>query len=196
VLKELVSEICTGLTLENDFLEGALNKAGLLSKIGRRHVKRLMRRMGIEALYAVRARRSEPGHVEGCSGPSRQAGHLQHGSGQPVHRRGLHRRAHQQRHCDQHGRQGGLVGQYLRRAAVAQCQIRGARPSVQLGGYARFRYFLTQSVARDPYVFVGQRRLNKYVIILTTFGFWVGPYVLFSFCDAALYILVFSRVIF
>ena len=37
--------------------------------------------------------------------------------------RGLHRRARQQRHCDQHGRQRGLAGQRLRRAAVAQCQI-------------------------------------------------------------------------
>ena len=39
--------------------------------------------------------------------------------------RGLHRRARQQRHCDQHGRQGRLAGQRVRRAAVAQRQIRG-----------------------------------------------------------------------
>ena len=65
-------------------LEGALSKAGLLSasgvplrrksdverpaggrggKIGRRHVKTLMRRMGIEALYRrPRTTKPEPGH--------------------------------------------------------------------------------------------------------------------------------------
>ena len=37
----------------------------------------------------------------------------------------LHRRARQQRHCDQHGWQGRLAGQCVRRAAVAQRQIRG-----------------------------------------------------------------------
>ena len=61
----------------------------------------------------------------GCLGSSRQAGHLQHRPGLAVHRLGLHRRARQQRHCDQHGRQRGLAGQRLRRAAVAQRQIRG-----------------------------------------------------------------------
>ena len=38
---------------------------------------------------------------------------------------GLHRRAAQQRHRDQHGRQRGVAGQRVRRAAVAQRQIRG-----------------------------------------------------------------------
>ena len=61
----------------------------------------------------------------GRSGTPRQAGHLQHRPGSPVHRRGLHRRADQKRHRDQHGRQGRLAGQCLRRAAVAQRQIRG-----------------------------------------------------------------------
>ena len=61
----------------------------------------------------------------GCLGASRQAGHLQHRSGLAVHQLGLHRRARRQRHRDQHGRQRGLAGQRLRRAAVAQRQIRG-----------------------------------------------------------------------
>jgi hypothetical protein len=40
----------------------------------------------------------------------RQAGHLQHRSGLAVPGHGVHRRARRQRHCDQHGRQGGLAG--------------------------------------------------------------------------------------
>ena len=48
--------------------------------------------------------------LEDALGSSRQAGHLQHRSGLAVHRRGLHRRARQQRHCDQHGRQRALGG--------------------------------------------------------------------------------------
>ena len=36
----------------------------------------------------------------------------------------LHRRARRQRHCDHHGRQRGMAGQRLRRAAIAQRQIR------------------------------------------------------------------------
>ena len=61
----------------------------------------------------------------GRLGSPRQAGHLQHRPRIAVHRRGLHRRTCQQPHCDQHGRQGRLAGQRLRRAAVAQRQIRG-----------------------------------------------------------------------
>ena len=168
-------------------LRGLLAAEGC--KIGRRHVKTLMRRMGIEALYRrPRTTKPEPGHkiypyllrgmaitrpnqvwamdityipmargfvylavvldwfsrrvlswrvsitmeaafcvetLEDALGASRQAGHLQHRPGLAVHRRGLHRRARQQRHCDQHGRQRRLAGQCLRRAAVAQRQIRG-----------------------------------------------------------------------
>ena len=63
--------------------------------------------------------------VGGRFGTSRQAGHLQHRPGLAVHRGGLHRRARRQRHCDQHGRQGRLARQRVRRAAVAQRQIRG-----------------------------------------------------------------------
>ena len=61
----------------------------------------------------------------GCFGSSRQAGNLQYRPGFAVHQFGLHRRAHQQPHCDQHGRQRGLAGQRVRRASVAQRQIRG-----------------------------------------------------------------------
>ena len=168
-------------------LRGLLAAEGC--KIGRRHVKTLMQRMGIEALYRrPRTTKPEPGHkiypyllrgmevtrpnqvwamdityipmargfvylavvldwfsrrvlswrlsitmeaafcvetLEDALAQSRQAGHLQHRPGLAVHRLGLHRRARQQRHCDQHGRQGRLAGQCLRRAAVAQRQIRG-----------------------------------------------------------------------
>ena len=152
-------------------------------KIGRRHVKTLMRRMGIEALYRrPRTTKPEPGHkiypyllrgmeitrpnqvwamdityipmargfvylavvldwatrrvlswrlsitmeaafcvetLEDALGSSRQAGDLQHRSGLAVHRRSLHRRARRQRHRHQHGRQRGMAGQRVRRAAVA-----------------------------------------------------------------------------
>jgi len=50
---------------------------------------------------------------------------LQHRPGLAVHGRRLHWRADQERHCDQHGRQRCVARQRLRRAAVAQCQIRG-----------------------------------------------------------------------
>ena len=152
-------------------------------KIGRRHVKTLMRRMGIEALYRrPRTTKPEPGHkiypyllrgveitrpnqvwamdityipmargfvylavvldwfsrrvlswrvsitmeaafcVEALEDarPPWQAGDPQHRSGQPVHRRGVHWRADQKRDRCQHGRQGRLAGQRVRRAAVAQ----------------------------------------------------------------------------
>jgi len=158
-------------------------------KIGRRHVKTLMQRMGIEALYRrPRTTRPEPGHkiypyllratavtrpnqvwamdityipmargfvylavvldwfsrrvlswrlsitmeaafcvatLEDALARHGKPDYLQHRSRLAVHERGLHRRARQQRHCDQHGRQRGLAGQCLRRAAVAQRQIRG-----------------------------------------------------------------------
>jgi putative transposase len=163
-------------------------RAGEGCKIGRRHVKTLMQRMGIEALYRrPRTSKPEPGHkiypyplrgmaitrpnqvsamdrptfrwraassiwpwcstgsaaaccrggcrsdgggvlrrnAGGCVGSLRHAGRLQHRPGLAVRRHGLHLRARQQRHCDQHGRQRRLAGQCLRRAAVAQRQIRG-----------------------------------------------------------------------
>ena len=81
-------------------------------------------RAGVAAIdhHGSRVLRRDAG---GRHGPSRQAGDLQHRSGLAVHRRGLHRRARRQRHCDQHGRQGRLARQRVRRAAVAQRQIRG-----------------------------------------------------------------------
>src|SRR5215208_4512628 len=61
-------------------------------------------------------------------GPPRPAGDLQHRSGQPVHRRGLHRCADQEQDRHQHGRQGCLARQRLRRAALAIGQVRGGLP--------------------------------------------------------------------
>jgi hypothetical protein len=167
-------------------LRGLLAAEGC--KIGRRHVKTLMRRMGMEALYRrprteqTRARpqgllvslardgdrAAEPGvgdgphlhpdgarlrlsgggarlgepprtgvaavdhhgggvlrrGVAGGNRQTRQAADRQHRPGQPVHRCGLHRRARRPWHRHQHGRQGRLAGQRVRRAAVAQRQIR------------------------------------------------------------------------
>ena len=65
--------------------------------------------------------------VGGGSGRARQAGDFQHRPGQPVHQRRLHRRAAEARRRDQHGRQRLLARQRVRRAAVAQRQIRGGR---------------------------------------------------------------------
>ena len=53
----------------------------------------------------------------------RQAGDLQHRSGQPIHQHRLHRRAEGPRHQDQHGRQGPVHGQHLRRAALEKLEI-------------------------------------------------------------------------
>ena len=153
------------------------------SKVGRRHVKTLMQRMGIEALYRrPRTTKPEPGHkiypyllrgrgghaaepgvgdghhvhpdgeglrlsrgrarlvlaarpvvarvdhdgsvvlrrdVGGGAGEARQAGDLQHGSRLAVHLRSVHGRAGEERDQDQHGRQGRVAGQRVRRAAVA-----------------------------------------------------------------------------
>ena len=58
----------------------------------------------------------------------RPARDLQYRPGQPVHQRRLHRHPEAPRGHDQHGRQGPLHGQHLRRAAVAQPQIRGGLP--------------------------------------------------------------------
>jgi putative transposase len=49
--------------------------------------------------------------------------------GQPVHQPGLHRPAGEQQHIDQHGRQGLMARQRLRRAAMALGQIRGGLPA-------------------------------------------------------------------
>jgi hypothetical protein len=56
---------------------------------------------------------------------ARQAGDIQHGPGLAIHGRRVHQRADQERHRDQHGRQRRVARQCLRRAAVAQRQIRG-----------------------------------------------------------------------
>src|SRR3954467_12654335 len=75
----------------------------------------------MEAAFRVEA-------LEEALGPPRQAGDLRHRSGQPVHRRGLHRRADQERDRHQHGRQRCLARQRLRRAALAIGQVRGGLP--------------------------------------------------------------------
>ena len=159
------------------------------SKIGRRHVTTLMKRMGIEALYRrPRTTKPEPGHkvypyllrgaaitrpnqvwamdityipmargfvylavvldwfsrrvlswrvsitmeaafcvetLEEALVEARQAGDLQHRPGLAVHGRRVHRPADQERHRDQHGRQRCMARQRLRRAVVAQREIRG-----------------------------------------------------------------------
>ena len=154
-------------------------------KIGRRHVKTLMRRMGMRGAVSPSAARRSPSRdtrsiriccaasrshgqtrcgrwtsptsrwraassiwlscstgsaVACCRGAYRSrwrrhsasrrlrtrspaswhAGDLQHRSRQPVHRRGVHRRADQKQDRRQHGRQERLAGQRVRRAAVAQ----------------------------------------------------------------------------
>ena len=168
-------------------LRGLLAAQGC--KIGRRHVKTLMRRMGIEALYRrPRTTKPEPGHkiypylLRGMeiTRPNQvwamdityipmargfvylavvldwatrrvlswrlsitmeaafcvetlEDALARHGKpeifntdqGSQFTGCGLHRRARQQRHRHQHGRQGRLAGQRVRRAAVAQRQIRG-----------------------------------------------------------------------
>ena len=57
------------------------------------------------------------------------ARHLQHRPRQPVHQPGLHRDARAPRHPHQHGRPRPLQRQYLRRATVAQRQVRGGLPA-------------------------------------------------------------------
>src|SRR5882672_5485207 len=56
---------------------------------------------------------------------ARPAGYFQYRPGQSVHQRRLDRPAARQRHRHQHGRQGGMARQRLRRAVVALGQIRG-----------------------------------------------------------------------
>ena len=73
--------------------------------------------------YPSRWRRRSASDAGGCFGEARQAGDLQHRSGQPVYGRGLHRRA--RKDSRQEGWQGRLAGQRVRRAAVAQREIRG-----------------------------------------------------------------------
>jgi putative transposase len=52
----------------------------------------------------------------GSFSETRQAGDIQHRSGQPVHQRGVHRRADRQQDRHQHGWQGRVARQRLRRA--------------------------------------------------------------------------------
>jgi hypothetical protein len=54
--------------------------------------------------------------------------------GQPVHQRRLHRHLEAPRDNDQHGWQGALHGQHLRRATVAKPQIRGSLPQCLCDG--------------------------------------------------------------
>src|SRR5579875_1311262 len=62
----------------------------------------------------------------GGAGEARQAGDFQHGPRQPIHQRRLHRPPSGAGHRHQHGRQGIVAGQRVRRAAVALGQIRGS----------------------------------------------------------------------
>ena len=202
---------------------GARMLRGLLaangSKTGRRHVKTLMQRMGIEALYRrPRTTKPEPGHkiypyllrgmevtrpnqvwamdityipmakgfvylaavldwfsrrvlswrvsitmeasfcvetLEDALAEHGKPRNLQHRSGQPVHGRGLHRRARQQRHRHQHGRQRRLAGQRVRRAAVAQREIRGGLPARlrQRAGRTRLDRAVPRSLQSPPPAF-------------------------------------------
>jgi putative transposase len=109
-------------------LRGLLAAEGC--KTGRRHVKMLMKRMGIEALYRrPRTTKPEPGHKI----------HPYLLRGMTITRPNLvwamdipyipmAGSSHQKRHRDQHGWQRRLARQRLRRAAVAQRQIRGGLP--------------------------------------------------------------------
>jgi len=189
------------------------------SKVGRRHVKTLMLRMGIEALYRrPRTTKPEPGHkifpyllrgveiarpnqvwamdityvpmrkgfvylavvldwfsrrmlswrvsindggvvlhrgVGGGAGEARQAGDLQYRPGIAVHLRGLHGRACEQRDQDQHGRQGRVAGQCVRRAPVAHGEIRGDLPAClrQCVGRAHLDRPLSRSLQSTPTAF-------------------------------------------
>jgi len=72
---------------------------------------------------------------------------IQHGSGQPVHRRGVYRRAARQRHRDQHGRQGsfgattcsssGYGGRSSTRKSIA-CYDTPSEARASLGRYIAF----------------------------------------------------------
>ena len=197
-------------------LRGLLAAKG--SKAGRRHVKTLMLRMGIEALYRrPRTTKPEPGHkiypyllrgkeivrpnqvwamdityipmakgfvylaavldwfsrrvlswrvsitmeasfcvetledaLANTAGPN-----LQYRSGLAVHGCCLHRGACQQRHRHQHGRQRRLAGQRVRRAAVAQREIRGGLPARlrQRAGRPRLDWAVPRSLQSPPPAF-------------------------------------------
>ena len=62
------------------------------------------------------------------TGPVRQAGNLQHGSGQPVHVAGLHQHAARGRGPHQHGRSGAVDGQRLHRTPLAFPEVRMRLP--------------------------------------------------------------------
>ena len=66
--------------------------------------------------------------LEEALSSARPTGDFQYRPGQPVHQRRLHRHPGAPQGHDQHGRQGPLHGQHLRRAAMAQPQIRGGLP--------------------------------------------------------------------
>ena len=192
-------------------LRDMLSQQGL--EVGRRHVRTLMRRMGIETLYRKpNTSKPAPGHriypylLRGLSitrpnqvwamdityipmargfvylaavvdwfsrrvlawrlsitmdtsllhrgagrgsEPVRQAGDLQHRSGQSVHQRSLHRAAQRRRHPDQHGRQGPLGRQRLRRAPLAFAQIRARLPArLRVGRRSQKRSTKTLSAQR------------------------------------------------
>jgi len=58
----------------------------------------------------------------------RNAGHIQHRPGKPVHFPRLYGHSFSERHKDKHGRQGPLDGQHLYREALEDRQIRGHIP--------------------------------------------------------------------
>ena len=198
-------------------LRGLLAARG--STTGRRHVKTLMLRMGIEALYRhPRTTKPEPGHkiypyllrgmevtrpnqvwamdityipmakgfvylaavldwfsrrvlswrvsitmeaafcvetLEDALAKHGKPGDLQYRSGLAVHGRCLHRRARQQRHRHQHGWQRRLAGQRVRRAAVAQREIRGGLPARlrQRAGRPRLDWAVSRSLQSPPPAF-------------------------------------------
>ena len=80
-----------------------------------------------------------------CSTPTRAC--PCEGRGQPVHQRGVHPGASGPWGADQHGREGAVLGQHLRGAAVAHGEVRGGVPEAyanatdvrrELDAYFRF----------------------------------------------------------
>jgi hypothetical protein len=73
---------------------------------------------GVASIEHTRRRFLRRG-ARGSARPLRPAGDIQYRPGQPVHQGGFHQRSEGPSGHDQHGRQGPLHGQHLRRAAVA-----------------------------------------------------------------------------
>nr|GFD09247.1 hypothetical protein [Tanacetum cinerariifolium] len=72
--------------------------------------------------------------IGGSAGALRETRDLQHRSGKPIHQHRVHRRPPAGKDCDQHGRQGLLARQRLRRAPLALGEIRGGvSPRLRVG---------------------------------------------------------------